>query len=320
MTATVKFSTAGTAIHDRSSHWNAAIMDAYFPLELQFQDPGRFDGCLSRMALGHVGLSRLTSAPVMYERRASHIREARDEEYLVTMPRSAPVSFRQLGKDVRCDPGGFILERGDEPYRFMYEKPNDLYVLKVSRKALSERVRNPDRFCAQVIDATSGTAGLFVAMVDQAQRRIDELSGAVSDTVGRQLLELLGLALNEKASAAPGDVSSVRAAHLLRVERFIRDHLKDPALSPDLIAQGCGISKRYLHDLFKDVNGTVSQQIRDQRLTAARDRLVASRSVGIADVAYRFGFADQAQFSRLFKARFGITPSETQRTSPAHIA
>ncbi len=29
----------------------------------------------------------------------------------------------------------------------------------------------------------------------------------------------------------------------------------------------------------------------------------------IADVAYRFGFADQAQFSRLFKRMFAISPS-----------
>ncbi len=79
--------------------------------------------------------------------------------------------------------------------------------------------------------------------------------------------------------------------------------------------EACGISKRYLHDLFKDVNGTVSQQIRDQRLVAARDRLQASRDLSISEVAYRFGFADQAQFSRLFKAKFGMTPSEFQRSA-----
>jgi AraC-like DNA-binding protein len=29
----------------------------------------------------------------------------------------------------------------------------------------------------------------------------------------------------------------------------------------------------------------------------------------MAEIAYRFGFSDQAQFSRLFKAMFGQTPS-----------
>ena len=310
MTAELNFSTATTEPQHRSSRWNAVIAESYFPLELQFRDPIHFDGRLSRTPLGHVGLSHLTSDPVNYERRRAHIREAREEEYLITLPRVSSVEFRQLGRDVRCDPGGLIIERGDEPYRFMYEKPNDLYVLKVGRKALEERVRQPDRFCARVFDATSGTAGLFAAMVEQAQVQSGTLAVAAAETVGRHLLELLGLMIDETSDASTSSVSTVRAAHIARVEKFIRTNLKNPDLSPDLIAESCGISKRYLHDLFKDVNGTVSQQIRDQRLVAARDRLAATPGLAIAEVAYRFGFSDQAQFSRLFKTKFGMTPTD----------
>ncbi|WP_372885859.1 helix-turn-helix domain-containing protein [Shimia sp.] len=310
MTAGLHFSTAATEPQHRSSRWNAVVAESYFPLDLQFRDPIHFNGELSRVSLGHVGLSRLTSDPVNYERRPAHIREARAREYLITLPRSSSVEFRQLGRDVRCDPGGFIIERGDEPYRFMYENPNDLIVLKVGYQALAERVRQPDRFCARVFDATSGTAGLFSAMVDQAQAQAAKLGPAAAETVGRQLLELLGLLLDETSDSSTSSLSTVRMAHIARVEKFIRANLKNPDLSPDLVAEHCGISKRYLHDLFKDVNGTVSQQIRDQRLTAARDRLAAAPGLAIAEVSYRFGFSDQAQFSRLFKARFGMTPSD----------
>ncbi len=307
------FSTSDTPQSGRADAWNAVIAESYFPLDLSFRDSLRFNGRLERARLGHVGFSRLISEPVSYQRRNTHVCDARQEEYLVTLPRSAAVEFRQLGKDVRCEPGGFIIERGDEPYRFMYDRPNDLFVLKVSRKVLSERVRDPDRFCARVIDATSGSAALFASMVAQVHARLPELGTSAGELLGRQLLELLGLALDDAGGPIDNGASVVRAAHLTRVERFIRANLKHPDLSPGFIAAGCGISTRYLHDLFKDVNGTVSQHIRDQRLIAARDRLEASASVRIADVAYRFGFSDQAQFSRLFKARFGVTPSEHQR-------
>ena len=275
MTAGFTFSTAGTEPQHRSSKWNAVVNESYFPLELQFRDPIHFNGQLSRVSLGHVGMSRLTSDPLSFERRRAHIREAREEEYLITLPRATAVEFRQMGREVRCDPGGFIIERGDEPYRFLYEKPNDLLVLKVGRKALAERVRQPDRFCARVFNATSGTAGLFATMVNQVQTEIAKCGPSASETIGRQLLELLGLALDEIGDASTSNLSAVRAAHISRVEKFIRENLKNPELSPDLIAENCGISKRYLHDLFKDVNGTVSQRIRDHRLIAARDRLAA---------------------------------------------
>ncbi len=317
MSAEFTYSTSDQPPASRADAWNAVIAESYFPLDLSFRDALHFNGHLQRATLGHVGFSRLISDPVRYERRRAHVSDTRQEEYLVTLPRSSPVEFHQLGKGVRCDPGGFIIERGDEPYRFMYEKPNDLFVLKVARKALSERVREPDRFCARVIDATSGAAALFAHMVAHVHAQMPNLDPAAGEVLGRQMLELLGLALDEAGNAADSGVSAVRAAHMTRVQRFIRANLKHPDLSPGFIATGCGISTRYLHDLFKDVNGTVSQQIRDQRLIAARDRLAASASVRIADVAYRFGFADQAQFSRLFKARFGTTPSEFQRDPAA---
>lgn len=310
MNRPIRFSTDHLPPQDRAAGWTSVIAEAYFPLQLHFRAPLEFNGRLMRKDMGHVSLSRLTSSPANYERRQRHIREAREEEYLITIPKSTAVEFRQLGRDVRCEPGGFIIERGDEPYRFIYERPNDLFVAKVSKAALSERVRQPDRFCAQVFDATSGTANLFVNMVQQSHSQLSGVNSSASEIVGRQMLELLGLALEDENGIEASSASSVRAAHLQRVDQFIRSNLKNPDLSPDLIAEGCGISKRYLHDLFKDVNGTVSQQIRDQRLVAARDRLGNSGEITLAEVAYRFGFADQAQFSRLFKSRFGMPPSE----------
>jgi AraC-like DNA-binding protein len=79
------------------------------------------------------------------------------------------------------------------------------------------------------------------------------------------------------------------------------------------VADACGISKRYLHELFSDTNKTVSQFIREERLIAARDVIGASRHLPMAEIAYRFGFSDQAQFSRLFKALFGLTPTDWRR-------
>ena len=310
MNQTLRFSTAEYAPQDRASRWNSTISDAYFPLQLQCRDPLNFNGQFSRIDFGPVSLSRIISSPASYERRKKHIRESREEEYLIAMPKSSAVQFRQMGRDVRCEPGSFILERGDEPYRFIYERPNDLYVAKVSKAALSERVRQPDRYCARVINATSGTANLFANMVQHAHSQNSSADPAAVDTIGRHLLELLGLALQAEAGGEGSSASAVRAAHIQRVEKFISANLRNTNLSPDLIAQHCGISKRYLHDLFKDVNGTVSQQVRDQRLIAARDRLSNAGDLSIAEVAYRFGFSDQAQFSRLFKARFDMTPSE----------
>ena len=96
-----------------------------------------------------------------------------ETEILGTIPRQAPIEFRQLGREVRCDPGGFILERGDEPYRFSYGSANDLCVVKVAKPVLSERLRNPDRFCALVFNGREGMGSLFTTMAQEIQRTVN---------------------------------------------------------------------------------------------------------------------------------------------------
>lgn len=301
--------TGNTPLADRPARWAGIIATTYFPLQLEFRDPATFNGRLSQWSLGDVALSRLTSEPVSYTRSGRHIRNSTAEEYLVTIPRRSPVEFRQLGRDVKCDPGGFIIERGDEPYRFRYDQSNDLSVLKVSKAELSTRVMNPDRLCARVFDATRGAARLFTSMTALAQESGSEIGAEAQDALGRQLLVFLALALNDATPNDDDAMTAVRAAHLARIDRFIRDHIKNPDLSPDMIAVHCGISKRYLHDLYRTANKTVLQQVRGYRLAAVRDELTNKRHEPLSTIAYRYGFADQSQFSRLFKAKFGMTPS-----------
>ncbi|MBD9373637.1 helix-turn-helix domain-containing protein [Rhizobium sp. ARZ01] len=293
---------------ERASHWSTVIADTYFPLHLTFRDAASFQGRLEKRSLGDVSLSRLQTEPMQYERRRRHIADASGEEYLITIPRNSPVEFHQLGRDVRCDPGGFILERGDEPYRFSYAAANDLCVLKVAKPMLSEKLRNPDQYCARVFDGFAGVGGLLsnMARLLQSDPIADEKATQV---LGRQLIELLALAIDGQSTVGHDHKSSVRTAHLRRAEEVIERNLSNPALSPEMVANACGISKRYLHELFSDANSTVSQFIRERRLSAARDLLLMPNSGAIADVAYRFGFSDHAQFSRLFKAMFGRTPS-----------
>jgi len=78
-----------------------------------------------------------------------------------------------------------------------------------------------------------------------------------------------------------------------------------------MVARGCEISTRYLHELLRDTNQTLGQWIREQRLEACRDSLKDSNNrQTVAEIAYRWGFGDHAQFSRAFKARFGLSPKE----------
>lgn len=297
----------------RSRHWHETIAATYFPLDLTFRRPEAFDGTLTSWKLGQVSLSRLTSDPLMYRRLPKHFREPGPEEFLVTLPAKSEVRFSQGGTEIRGNPGCFFMERSHEPYEFSHAEAADLWVMKLSSALLGGRIRAPDRFCSLQFDATNGANGLFVDMVHLIPQRYDAMTEETRTTVGRQLVDLLALAIQSDERVLTSGVSTVRAAHLARIEGFVRRNLMDPDLGPDEVAAGCGISVRYLHELLRDTNTTLGQWIRDTRLQAAMEDLQTAgdrRSIG--EIAYARGFPDQAQFSRAFRARFGVTPSEAR--------
>ena len=311
-------STAGIAAHARSRHWHDAIARTYFPLDLQFRDPGAFTGELTGWQLGEVALSRLTSEALQYKRQRQHLKAERDEHFLVTVPARAEVFFSQMGKDIRCPPGGFILERSHEPYVFSHDEAADLWVVKVEARALAHRIRAPERFCSLQFGASDGAGGLFADMLHLIPARFEAMSEETRATVGQQLIDLLVLAVKADERTLTAGNSTVREAHLTRIESFVRRNLSDNELDPETIARACRISTRYLHELFRDTQQTLGHWIREQRLEASRAFLSepANRQT-LAEIAYRWGFGDQAQFSRAFKARYGVAPKDYRAAARA---
>jgi AraC-like DNA-binding protein len=306
-----EFSTASLPPEQRGQHWREMIGSTYFPLDLEFRQPDTFSGDLKIWQLGDLSLSRLSAEATCYRRLRHHFASAPKEQFLVTIPARSEIFFSQCGKDVRCAPGGYILERSHEPYEFSHAEAVDLWVLKVEKEALSGHIRAPDRFCSMEFNASNGTGGLFVDMLHLIPARFDTMSVESRSAVGKQLVDLLVMSLKADERTLTSGNSSVRAAHLTRIESFVRSHLGDYDLDPDMIARNCQISTRYLHELLRDTNQTLGQWIREQRLEACRESLKdTSIKQTVAEIAYRWGFGDQAQFSRAFRARYQTSPKD----------
>lgn len=134
---------------------------------------------------------------------------------------------------------------------------------------------------------------------------------AAHAVLSNQLIDLLAHSLENDDRVLMSNEAGIRSIHLRNVEAVVRQNIQLSCLSPDMIAAACNISTRYLHKLFKDSDQTVSQWIKELRLQSAlNDIRAGNRHTTLAEIAYRWGFNDQAHFCRLFKARFGCTPKE----------
>lgn len=293
--------------------WQSAVSQAYFPLETESRGNGPFNGRLDAWPLGPLSATRIACDPVLYRRKPSHLREARDDAILISIPSASRVHFSQNSRDVICPPGGFVIERSDAPYEYWHAEPDVQWVVKVPREGVQARVGSAERFLGLSVDARSGVAAYFVSSLACAIRHAETIGDEARAFSGTHLLDLLCLALQDDQRALGSGDGTVRRAHLQRAELYINANLKDAGLSPARVADGCGISLRYLQRLFAENGASITDHIRERRLLRCHEDLVAGRGESISTIAYRWGFTDHAQFCRRYRTRFGRTPSDTRR-------
>ncbi|WAC27739.1 helix-turn-helix domain-containing protein [Ancylobacter sp. SL191] len=310
------YSTNQAAPMQRRQFWQTAVSSTYFPLDLRFASGDTFTGSLGAWSLGPISVSRNVSDGLLYRRHERHLVAEREESYLITVPELAEIRFEQDGRQVQCRPGAFLIERSHLPYEFSHSDPAALWVMKVPSAVLRARIARPERLATLQFDASRAVGAMFVDMLRLTGARIDEMDEPARALLGKQLVDLLAMAIEADERVLAGNSSTVRNAHLHRCEHFIRTRLGDMRLSPQLVAEGCGISVRYLHQIFEAEGITVGAYIRNQRLLAS-DAMLRDPHCrkSISEIAYEWGFGDQAQFSRNYRARFGCTPSEARAVS-----
>lgn len=75
-----------------------------------------------------------------------------------------------------------------------------------------------------------------------------------------------------------------------------------------------------LNRLCLRITGQTAFDIAQERLLLEACRQLTYLPAGIATIAYELGFQDPAYFSRLFKKRFGLTPSQYRQAPPGTTA
>lgn len=122
-------------------------------------------------------------------------------------------------------------------------------------------------------------------------------------------IELLTAAMRSAAPRAePGWVARI-------VDRLEADLAQAPGLTE--LARDCGLHPSHLARVFKQARGeTVGDYVRRRRVEQAEQALHRS-DLPLAEIAAQAGFADQAHFTRVFRAHFGVAPGARRRAVAA---
>lgn len=126
------------------------------------------------------------------------------------------------------------------------------------------------------------------------------LSHQLKETYGRRL----------KVETPPAEIQSENDKLLVNITNYIEEKIDDNNLSVEQLSKHLCMSRATLYNKIVDLTGeTPVEFIRSAKLKKAAD-LLGNSSMRIAEISYAVGFTTPGYFTRAFKLKFNVSPSE----------
>lgn len=244
--------------------------------------------------------------------RAGIAEDARGR-FALCIPMRGDLELLQFSRTEYCRTGSMAMVSMEEPFTQRKLGDNDTIYFFMPQSFVDQRLIASENLCARSFSIDTGLRQLVQDSVISLQASAAGMSDIEFRGASRALGELVLLALNTSADLMTHE-PSVRTYTLARAKRVIRARLGDPELTIGSVAKQCGISLRYLHEIFRADGVTVSEYIKMQRLHKARRMLeTANGTMTVTDICFACGFSNPSQFSTAFRHAFSVSPRDVLR-------
>ncbi len=305
-------STAGLAPPQRIEYWNDIAAQARSPSVWHSEDAPRFSGRLRRTRIDDFAVTEVCVTPSIVRHGAQHVARTQDALFALKLQIDGESVTRQSGREAKLSAGDFTLCDSLRPYEMLCAVDNRVLVLAIPEILLRRHVASPEKLTAVAMCGRTGTSGLLSGFLLTLWRQFPEgTDPLVTPHIGQAVLNLLAGAY---AAAPPAHSArpSMAALHRVRILAHVEKHLADPDLTPARIADACHIKLHYLRKLFAEEDETLVKLILRRRLEECARSLSADgrdhRTV--TDIAFALGFNNATYFGRVFRERYGLTPTQ----------
>ena len=302
---------------DRVHRWASLVSETFCTFAIQARQETKFHVSVQTRADGGFGVARFTTIAgrAQLERTAAVIRSDPRDSYVLYVSVTGDHELQQRNRRAICSPGSMALVATAEPFVHTKFGDNDTSYLSMPAAFVDQRLVHGEDACGRTVGAREGLGRLAADTVLALQREASLMNATQFLGAARAAADLVLLAVCGAAELTSRD-RSIRVSNLARAKRIIRARLGEADLSLSDIASECGLSLRYLHDLFRDDGRTVREYLQLERLQAARALLERSPvgTTTVTDVCMMCGFSTPSQFSTAFKRAFGLSPRDVVRS------
>jgi AraC-like DNA-binding protein len=291
------------------------VSSSFVPLRISTERDDAFSARLTAADADDIVFTEVAARPHLVERTPETIASGGSGYYKVSLLISGSSILVQDGRELVMRPGDLTVYDTSRPYSLLFGEEFRNLIMMFPKDRLDIPIPFTEQLTAvSFAQEHSGLTPVITTFLSQFPAQLTHLSDRVRAKLAHTSLDLMGTLFSTILDADPGQRDPHQVL-LQKIYSYIDLHLASPELSPGSIAAAHYISTRHLHSLFRQADTTVSTWIRERRLERCRtdllDPVLSDRTVSA--IAARWGFTDAAHFSRVFKASYGVSPSELRR-------
>lgn len=300
----------------KSDFWREVTRPLYETTQLIGLESPRLEGTIRSRQVAGFQFGSVTFNAQRYNRDRRIIAWSGLDQYLVAVVTAGDVFGDFAGTSVTARRGDICVLDLAQVLQSEVTAGGTFSTL-VPRRALAKATGHANLH-GLVLKAALPTTKLLTAYLGGISDFGGQLSDDEAAAVQEALVTILAAALRGEHPDDPGELRPLSAVLRQRALDFIDSNIDNPRLSPDFILRRFNVSRAHLYRVFAE-DGGVSSVILDRRLDAAFVELTRTDAIArsVAEIAFAFGFTNGAHFSRRFRARFGLTPSEVRRERPS---
>jgi AraC-like DNA-binding protein len=315
--ASLRFSLGPLPEQQSTGDWREEIGKRLVHVEIEPTPVVPFEAEVTLQAFPGLRLMAWSGSAIRMRRTRIHLADGDDSVGLiVNMGRSARIS--QSGREVVLGSGDATallhsetasIENADFAVA-PYARGSHLGLV-LPRSALASRIGSVEDATLQATSRRRDSLRLLVSYLQVVRKQSAVATPELQTAVIGHVHELVALAIRPDSEPSTGTLSAISAARLEAALGYIAANFQHPELSLHLVARTQGISPRHLQRLLEALGISFTARLNELRLQRAFELLTTQVGVvgRISDVALQVGFSDISHFNRLFRSRFGDTPT-----------
>jgi AraC-like DNA-binding protein len=249
-------------------------------------------------------IGRVSVEAHIYERDAARIQHDNFNHYQLNLHLKGGYAGRLGRRETIAGPGDLSLFDFSQPM-IIDAHASEMIIVALPRDVLERKLLMGDHH-GLILAGSSALGGLLTDHLCAMNTRLNTMTAREASAAAQATCSMIAACFHPTTTP----FATTRDEPLIyRIQRYISENVKNTNLDAMHLCEVFHLSRATLYRALEPVGG-VSKYLREQRLSQIFTILLnpLENHRRISQIAYEWGFPNEAHFSRSFRDAFGISP------------